>query len=85
MATGYLVPLFCAEAALSFWTEQSERNWLNSHLAVIGVPQCERDFKGRWRITSSADEVSAPARMITLFPATKSFACFCKAKETQQV
>ena len=53
-----VVPLFCAEAALSFWTEHSKRNWLNSHLAVIGVPQCERDFIGRWRITSSQMKIS---------------------------
>eukprot|EP00438_Fugacium_kawagutii_P004233 Skav224105 [mRNA] locus=scaffold3077:22397:23920:- [translate_table: standard] len=50
------VDLFRAEAALSFWSEHSERNWLNSHLAVIGVPQPERDFIGRWRVTSSSDE-----------------------------
>jgi hypothetical protein len=61
-----VVPLFCAEAALSFWTEHSERNWLNSHLAVIGVPQCERDFIGRWRITSSADEYHRLAQRVMI-------------------
>ena len=61
-----VVPLFCAEAALSFWTEHSERNWLNSHLAVIGVPQCERDFIGRWRITSSADECHRLAQRVVI-------------------
>ena len=61
-----VVPLFCAEAALSFWTEHSERNWLNSHLAVIGVPQCERDFIGRWRITSSADEYQRLAQRVVI-------------------
>ena len=61
-----MVPLFCAEAALSFWTEHSERNWLNSHLAVIGVPQCECDFIGRWRITSSADEYQRLAQRVVI-------------------
>ena len=61
-----VVPLFCAEAALSFWTEHSGRNWLNSHLAVIGVPQCERDFIGRWRITSSADEYQRLAQRVVI-------------------
>ena len=60
------IPLFCAEAALSFWTEHSERNWLNSHLAVIGVPQSERDFIGRWRITSSADEYQRLAQRVVI-------------------
>ena len=34
---------------LSFWTEHSERNWLVSVLASLGVPREKRDFVGRWR------------------------------------
>ena len=61
-----VVELFRAEAALSFWTEHSERNWLNSHLAVIGVPQSERDFIGRWRVTSSSDEYQRLAQRVVI-------------------
>lgn len=48
--------LIIAEEAFHFWTEHSERNWLVSLLAVLGVRQPERNFVGRWSITSSADE-----------------------------
>ena len=58
--------LFRAEAALSFWSEKFERNWLNSHLAVIGVPQPERDFIGRWRVTSSSDEYQRLAQRVVV-------------------
>ena len=45
------------EEAFKFWTEHSERNWLVSLLlAVLGVPPNERNFIGRWNITTSADE-----------------------------
>ena len=46
-------PLFTVEASLSFWKEHSERHWLNSHLAAIGVSKDRRDFVGRWHISSS--------------------------------
>ena len=47
--------LFDAEESLRFWTEQSERNWLVSLLAV-GVPREQRDFVGHWHAASSSDE-----------------------------
>ena len=50
----------------NLWVEHSERNWLNSHPAVIGVPQSERDFIGRWRITSSADEYQRLAQRVVI-------------------
>eukprot|EP00435_Cladocopium_sp_Y103_P054175 s2055_g17.t1 len=46
--------------------EHSERNWLNRRFAVIGVPQPDRDFIGRWRITSSADECQRLAQRVVI-------------------
>ena len=39
----------------AFWSEHSECNWLVSMLAAIGVERAERDFVGRWGV-SSGDE-----------------------------
>ena len=57
-------PLFIAEAAFSFWTEHSERNWLVSLLAALGVPHDDRKFIGRWLATSAADEYLRTAQQV---------------------
>lgn len=59
-------PLFIAEAAFSFWTEHSERNWLVSLLAALGVPHDDRKFIGRWLATSAADEYLRTAQQVII-------------------
>ena len=45
---------------LAFWTEHSERNWLVSILALLGVQREKRDFfVGRWRVVTASDEYAA--------------------------
>lgn len=58
--------LLTSPDALSFWTEHSERNWLNSVLAALEVPREQRDFLGRWRASSSCDEYIRSARIIVM-------------------
>ena len=48
-------PLLWIEHVGAFWSEHSERNWMVSMLAAIGVERAERDFVGRWGV-SSGDE-----------------------------
>ncbi|CAE7520545.1 unnamed protein product [Symbiodinium sp. CCMP2592] len=52
--------------SLRFWSEHSERNWLVSLLASLGVPREQRDFVGRWHAASSSDEYMRTARQIVL-------------------
>ena len=58
--------LFDAEESLRFWSEHSERNWLISLLASLGVPREQRDFVGRWHAASSSDEYIRTAKQIVL-------------------
>eukprot|EP00435_Cladocopium_sp_Y103_P023724 s2642_g5.t1 len=58
--------LIITEEAFHFWTEHSERNWLVSLLAVLGVRQPERNFIGRWSITSSADEYLRTSQQVLI-------------------
>ncbi|CAE7822629.1 unnamed protein product [Symbiodinium necroappetens] len=60
------LPLIEAEAALCFWTEHSERNWLVSVLASLGVPRDKRDYVGRWHIVAASDEYVRTARHVVL-------------------
>ena len=53
-----------APEARTFWKEHSERNWLTSLLAVCGVGVEQRNYIGRWRIASSADEYLRTARQV---------------------
>ena len=59
-------PLFIAEAAFSFWTEHSERNWLVSLLAALRVPPDDRKFIGRWLAASAADEYLRTAQQVVV-------------------
>ena len=59
-------PLIEAEAALCFWTEHTERNWLVSVLASLGVPRDKRDYVGRWHIVTASDEYVRTARHVVL-------------------
>ncbi|CAE7460097.1 unnamed protein product [Symbiodinium sp. CCMP2592] len=60
--------LFEEAGALAFWTEHSERHWLVSVLASLGVPPEKRDFVGRRRIVTVSDEYVRAAQhaVITL-------------------
>ena len=42
------------------------RNWLNSMLAAIGVEQDQRNFLGRWRISTCADEYVRTAQHVII-------------------
>ena len=57
-------PLLQHRACLSFWTEHSERNWLVSILAALGVPREKCDYRGRWRAISASDEYSRTAQFL---------------------
>ena len=59
-------PLFQQRASLSFWTEHSERNWLASILAALGVPREKRDYVGRWRVISASDEYIRTAQFLVI-------------------
>ena len=57
-------PLLIVEAAFKFWTEHSERNWLNSLSAALGFPAEERSMVGRWGVSSSADDYLRTAQQV---------------------
>ena len=59
-------PLLQQRASLSFWTEHSERNWLASILAALGVPREKRDYVGRWRVISASDEYIRTAQFLVI-------------------
>lgn len=63
---GYLASRWCDVAVLSFWTEHSERNWLVSVLASVGVPREKRDYVGRWRAVSASDEYVRTAQFLVV-------------------
>ena len=46
---------------ITYWTEHSERNFLNNHAATKGIPESERDYIGRWAAEQS-DEYLKTAR-----------------------
>ena len=48
--------LVIALACVRAWTEHSERCWLTSCAALLGVSRERREFLGRWRVFSSGDE-----------------------------
>ena len=70
-------PLFCCSAALRFWKEHSERNWLTSHLAAIGVLQPERDYVGRWHVASSNNEYVRTAQHVVTNLQDRLVSYFC--------
>ena len=49
--------------ALSFWTEHSERNYVNGMAACLGIPKDQRDFLGRW-MPDQADDYLRTARAV---------------------
>ena len=59
-------PLLQQRASLSFWTKHSERNWLASILAALGVPREKRDYVGRWRVISASDEYIRTAQFLVI-------------------
>lgn len=58
--------LFSVSDTLAFWTEHSERNWLVSVLASLGVPRERREFIGRWRAISASDEYLRTAKAMVI-------------------
>jgi len=58
--------LFSLRGTLAFWTEHSERNWLISVLASIGVQREKREFMGRWRAISASDEYLRTAKAMVI-------------------
>ena len=52
------------QVVLCFWTEHSERNWLVSILAALGVSREKGDYVGRWRVISASDEHSRIAQFL---------------------
>ena len=58
--------LFSLRDTLAFWTEHSERNWLISVLASIGVPREKREFIGRWCAISASDEYLRTAKTMVI-------------------
>ena len=57
-------PLILMPEALAYWTEHSDRNWLNSLLAAIGVSPQERNYVGRWQVEASVDEYMRTAKRV---------------------
>ena len=57
-------PLILMPEALAYWTEHSDRNWLNSLLAAIGVSPQERNYVGRWQVGASVDEYMRTAKRV---------------------
>lgn len=58
--------MFASLDAVTFWSEHSERNCLNSVLAALEVPREQRDYLGRWRATTASDEYIRSARVIVM-------------------
>ena len=50
-------------ATCDVWTKHSERNWMTSMLAAIEVERAEREYVGRWGV-SSADEYLRTAQRV---------------------
>lgn len=46
------------------WTEHSERNWLVSMAAALGIHREERQVLGRWAVKESSDEYVRSARRL---------------------
>ena len=59
---GAFTTAFDSDAA--YWTEHSDRNWLNSLLAAIGVSPQERNYVGRWQVGASVDEYMRTAKRV---------------------
>lgn len=56
--------LLITQASCRAWTEHSERCWMTSVAAALGMAREERDFLGRWRISSCSDEYIRTAQRI---------------------
>ena len=50
--------MFDTADPLRYWKEHSERNWLVSMLAALGVPPDEREFVGRWQVKCGSLQMS---------------------------
>jgi hypothetical protein len=55
--------LFLPEAA-RFWTEHSDRSGCTSWLAALGVPKEQREYLGRWAVSSQADGYARTAQRV---------------------
>ena len=59
-----MLQVACILACVRAWTEHSERCWLTSCAALLGVSRERREFLGRWRVFSSGDEYVRTARSV---------------------
>jgi hypothetical protein len=59
--------LLLLPAAVRFWTEHSDRNFLSSAAASLGEPKDRRDLLGRWA-PASGDEYVRTARIVGRWP-----------------
>ena len=50
--------------AASFWTEHSERNFLTTVAAAIGIEKSQRDYIGRWKPGEQSDDYVRSTRQI---------------------
>ena len=56
--------LLVTASACRAWSEHSERCWLTSVAALLGVTREQRDFLGRWRVVVCSDEYVRTAQHI---------------------
>ena len=47
-----------------YWTEHSERNFLDSLAAVLGVHRSQRSFIGRWAASTTDDYVRTARHIV---------------------
>jgi hypothetical protein len=59
-----MAPAIEVEETLGFWTEHSERNWLTSAAAALGVGQDPRGRLGRWRPESGEEYVRTSRNIV---------------------
>ena len=57
-------PLLITFSACRAWTEHSERCWLTSVAAILGIGREQRELLGRWRVSACSDEYIRTAHRV---------------------
>jgi hypothetical protein len=57
-------PVFTLKRSSGYWTEHSERNFLPSVAASLGIEKARRDYIGRWQPSKQSDDYVRSARQI---------------------
>jgi hypothetical protein len=52
-------------AGAKFYTEHAERNFVDSHAAVLGADKSQRDFLGRWKPEQSDDYIRTSREVVS--------------------